>query len=794
MVNRIELPQMPQGDAEKQMKAMYSYLYQMAQALNNNLAEIGGAELTDSERIVMREVLAADAEEQQTGVAAEAETLKSLIIKTASFIKTAIDQYDLKLMGSTLASGKMGRVVRNTQLDVDVTPEGIQQSYTFQEIIQGLKRYEINAKNYIKSGLLRTEGGLPVYGVAIGKDIVTFAEDGTETYNDGNKVAELTAEELSFWQNGAKVAGYKGSGISFAQNVTIASGKKLIIDTENFKINSAGNVTIKGGGEFSGELKAASGTFAGTMSAACITSGTMSANRISGGTLTLGGNNNANGTLIIKDASGAQIGKWDKDGISATKGSFSGNLNAAGGTFAGTMSAAGITSGTMSADRISGGTIDATDVSIINLNASNITGGTMSANRISGGSIDASNVTITNLSASNITGGTMSASMISGGSIDASNVTITNLSASNITGGTMSANRISGGTIDATDVMINNLDASKITSGTMSASRITSGTMSANRISGGTLTLGGNNNTNGTILIYDASGAQIGKWDNNGLSATKGSFSGTLNSAGGTFSGSLSCIGQQILVSTTNLDINGEGTLKTISQRKGVFFEAQIGGISSSVEPQNGHTKATIQQSTNITNSVEYPDVLFTYVNRSTSTRYRHDTSLRLGTTNRQMYDGTLSVGPYMQLSGNTIDQVSSTNSASLLLDGTNVDAFFTKLRATDARIQNLNYTNMAQQSSRDVKHDIQDMPSMGERLDALHPITFVYDDDEEERTRYGLIYEDAVEVLPEICTGREENKAISYVELITMLLKEIQELRGRVSELERRLENVQGD
>lgn len=42
-----------------------------------------------------------------------------------------------------------------------------------------------------------------------------------------------------------------------------------------------------------------------------------------GGTLTLGGNNNANGLLLILDASGAQIGKWDKDGISITKGSIS---------------------------------------------------------------------------------------------------------------------------------------------------------------------------------------------------------------------------------------------------------------------------------------------------------------------------------------------------------------------------------------------------------------------------------------------------------------------------------------
>lgn len=37
-----------------------------------------------------------------------------------------------------------------------------------------------------------------------------------------------------------------------------------------------------------------------------------------GGTLTLGGNNNTNGILRVLNVSGAQIGKWDKDGIDAT--------------------------------------------------------------------------------------------------------------------------------------------------------------------------------------------------------------------------------------------------------------------------------------------------------------------------------------------------------------------------------------------------------------------------------------------------------------------------------------------
>jgi hypothetical protein len=73
----------------------------------------------------------------------------------------------------------------------------------------------------------------------------------------------------------------------------------------------------------------------------------------------------------------------------------------------------------------------------------------------------------------------------------------------------------------------------------------------------------------------------------------------------------------------------------------------------------------------------------------------------------------------------------------------------------------------------------------MGEQLDALRPVTFVYDDDQNEKKRYGLIYEEAKEVLPDICTDAEGNKAISYMEMVPMMLKEIQSLRARVSALE---------
>lgn len=98
-----------------------------------------------------------------------------------------------------------------------------------------------------------------------------------------------------------------------------------------------------------------------------------------------------------------------------------------------------------------------------------------------------------------------------------------------------------------------------------------------------------------------------------------------------------------------------------------------------------------------------------------------------------------------------------------------------------------VHYNSLVQDSSKDVKHDIQRMQPVGNKLDGLIPVTYVYDDDEEEKTRMGLIYEDTIEVMPEICTGDESEKAISYVELIPALLKEIQDLRIRVKTLEER-------
>lgn len=95
-------------------------------------------------------------------------------------------------------------------------------------------------------------------------------------------------------------------------------------------------------------------------------------------------------------------------------------------------------------------------------------------------------------------------------------------------------------------------------------------------------------------------------------------------------------------------------------------------------------------------------------------------------------------------------------------------------------------YNALHQVSTRNLKRDIKAMRSEGERLDKLQPVTFVYKDDKTGQVRHGLIYEDTIDVMPEICSDNGEKKTINYVELIPVLLKEIQDLRKRVAELER--------
>lgn len=95
--------------------------------------------------------------------------------------------------------------------------------------------------------------------------------------------------------------------------------------------------------------------------------------------------------------------------------------------------------------------------------------------------------------------------------------------------------------------------------------------------------------------------------------------------------------------------------------------------------------------------------------------------------------------------------------------------------------------------SSREIKHDIKPICSKGSAIDKLKPVSFIYNTDKRERIHQGLIYEETVKILPEICEENKDGvKTINYVELVPILLKETQELRKRVAELEKRVNDLE--
>ncbi len=141
------------------------------------------------------------------------------------------------------------------------------------------------------------------------------------------------------------ITGANGGYVVMHKNGNNQPYEILIMDTDN--INTAKKVWRWNQGGLGYSSSGYNGPYAtaitqdGKIVADFITTGKMLANIIQGGILTLGGKSNGNGILKILDDKGEQIGLWDKDGIIANKGTFAGDLAAAGGTFKGNLSAAG---------------------------------------------------------------------------------------------------------------------------------------------------------------------------------------------------------------------------------------------------------------------------------------------------------------------------------------------------------------------------------------------------------------------------------------------------------------------
>ena len=102
-----------------------------------------------------------------------------------------------------------------------------------------------------------------------------------------------------------------------------------------------------------------------------------------------------------------------------------------------------------------------------------------------------------------------------------------------------------------------------------------------------------------------------------------------------------------------------------------------------------------------------------------------------------------------------------------------------------EVRTKKIWVSGTQQHSTIQSKKNVKPLPDLGEAIDKLNPVSFEYKEFPGE-TRYGLIAEEAGKVMPVLCDV--DKSAISYTDLIPVLLKEIQSLRKRVKQLEERM------
>ncbi len=108
--------------------------------------------------------------------------------------------------------------------------------------------------------------------------------------------------------------------------------------------------------------------------------------------------------------------------------------------------------------------------------------------------------------------------------------------------------------------------------------------------------------------------------------------------------------------------------------------------------------------------------------------------------------------------------------------------------------VDTAHYNTHPSDSSILVKHDVVDLRNVGEIIDNVRTVEFKYNNDSADRTRFGLIYEELVKLLPEVC--RKDDKTgelgIEYDDFIAILLKQAQESRKKEKELENKISSLE--
>ena len=254
MAVKVETPPALTGEAEQQLRQVYSYLFRLSENLNVALNNLSGEGYASAVGIAGGAVNDGSGSNSDNGYSSEYAELRSLIINTAQIVRNEMDILETELESNYEAiSAEWGAYQENVKSTITATANEVIQELEYDSRIESLEasfsEYKIHAEGYIKSGFVEyDENNVPIIGIAIGQGLTTttVTVDGVEyeEIDPSQSCAFYTAEKVSFRVNGQEVA-YVSNSKLYIRDVEIAgsivlSSKWMITTTSGFKIKWIG--------------------------------------------------------------------------------------------------------------------------------------------------------------------------------------------------------------------------------------------------------------------------------------------------------------------------------------------------------------------------------------------------------------------------------------------------------------------------------------------------------------------------------------------------------------------------
>lgn len=225
------MPASPAGSLRQQVMQQYAYLFQMAQQLNLALEQ-----LEQAESGTVRAAGAASGSGAAGGTKLAAadrqyQKLRSMIVKTADQVRHTREELTARLQEEYVAVSDFGSYVASLSAYLEANPEAVTQYYSFfsdlkadvEAVDAAFRHYKVDTEGYIRTGIVSYDGAVPVYGVAVGQDLVCREVDGEQVVEQNNFRAVFTATRLSFWQDATEVA-YVSNNRLYITNITVLGG------------------------------------------------------------------------------------------------------------------------------------------------------------------------------------------------------------------------------------------------------------------------------------------------------------------------------------------------------------------------------------------------------------------------------------------------------------------------------------------------------------------------------------------------------------------------------------------